>query len=490
LSGHSKNRVFNPHHSKYYAQSAWPTVHGDSSNSDYVPMETSSTLEKRWHVLKGAALWTAPSTAPDGTIYIASGRGPGFSNFHAIFPDGEIRWQSAPQNDLDDLDSLALISCPVIDIEGDVYIGDSNQFWAFHPDGKVKWVINKTAHGVAGPFITAIIVKGYVGGISSDGKVMLLNRENGDLAVPVLDLPGGPSPEGPADIPGLWEGGLVDPAVKKIVLDILMGFRCEVSNTPAVHPKTQRIYIMASGKTTDEGAFYGIDLDENGLKIAFITPVPPGSGTSPVISYDGTRVFATGGNGEMIAVDAENGKILWNVNINGVQASPSSSPNGILYAHGKDNLIAMNESDGSIKWARSFESLAAEHLPGVDPIEGILPDGRPVAFLDSVTTITKNFIYNSALIGYELHLAGRKLTHPLKTFMLVLDPETGDLIETYPIPDTSEGGISIGMNGDLYMDILALQASLGYYVYNRLLPAELHAPKPVGGLVAFTPEGK
>ena len=110
-----------------------------------------------------------------------------------------------------------------------------------------------------------------------------------------------------------------------------------------------------------------------------------------------------------------------------------------------------------------------------------------MAFLDSVTTITNNYIYNSVLLGYDIHLAGRKVTHPLKTLMIILNPDTGELIETYPIPDTSEGGISIGKNGDLYMDILALQASLGYYLYNKFLPSALHTPKPVGGLVAFTP---
>jgi hypothetical protein len=112
-----------------------------------------------------------------------------------------------------------------------------------------------------------------------------------------------------------------------------------------------------------------------------------------------------------------------------------------------------------------------------------------VAFLDSVTTITNSYIYNSVLLGYDIQLAGRKLTHPLKTLMIILNPETGELIETYPLPDTSEGGLSIGMDGDFYLDILALQASLGYYVYNKLLPKELHTPKPVGGLVAFTAGG-
>ena len=57
-----------------------------------------------------------------------------------------------------------------------------------------------------------------------------------------------------------------------------------------------------------------------------------------------------------------------------------------------------------------------------------------------------------------------------------------------PIPDTSEGGISVGPNGELYLDILAAQASIAYHGgYRWMLPAAARIGEPSAGLVAFRP---
>ena len=223
-----------------YMQSSWSTVHGDSSNSDHVPLAMTSNVRQRWHVLKGAGIWTLPVVAVDGTVYVATGEGPGHSHLHAISPEGEILWQSAPQQSLADLDSLAVFSAPVLDADGDIYIGDGNQFWAFHPDGKVKWVVDLPGLDIKGGFVTGMFVDDYVGGVSIDGKVMLLHRSSGELAMPVLDLPGADGPLGPPIPDPLWKN-LVDPAIRDQVWEILRGHRYEITNTPAVHPRTGRI---------------------------------------------------------------------------------------------------------------------------------------------------------------------------------------------------------------------------------------------------------
>jgi hypothetical protein len=75
-----------------YAQTTWATVHADSSNSDWVPLVTSPQVEQQWHVLEGAAIWTAPSVAPDGTLYSTTGRGSDTAHLHAISASGEILW--------------------------------------------------------------------------------------------------------------------------------------------------------------------------------------------------------------------------------------------------------------------------------------------------------------------------------------------------------------------------------------------------------------
>jgi outer membrane protein assembly factor BamB len=474
----------NPRQAPGYMQSSWSTVHGDSSNSDHVPLAMTSNVRQRWHVLKGAGIWTLPVVAVDGTVYVATGEGPGHSHLHAISPEGEILWQSAPQQSLADLDSLAVFSAPVLDADGDIYIGDGNQFWAFHPDGKVKWVMDLPGLGIQGGFVTGMFVDDYVGGVSIDGKVMLLHRSSGELAMPVLDLPGADGPLGPPIPDPLWKN-LVDPAIRDQVWEILRGHRYEIVNTPAVHPRTGRIYVIGAGADESEGHFYGIDVVDDRLKLAFVTKVPAGSGTSPGISPGGERLYAMA-KGHLFAIDAESGEELWSKDVNGQDASPSVGPDDTVYILGGQRLVAVQGASGEIKWGRDYNDFVAQQLPELWTRFGLLEQGEPVGFIDSVASVTPDLMWTTVLGGYSMNLFGRKFTHAAKTWLIAIKPQDGSLIASYPLPDTSEGGITIGPMGELYLDMLAAIASTSHYAgYQWILPSEVQMPEPVGGLVAF-----
>ncbi len=479
---------FRMHQGESYAQTTWATVHADSSNSDWVPLVTSPELEQQWRVLEGAAIWTAPSVSADGTLYSTTGRGRDTAHLHAISPEGEILWESAPQQSLDDLDSGAVTSAPLLDDGGDIYVGDSNQFWAFRTDGRVKWVTDVSELGVEGPFVSAMLVGGFVGGISVNGQVLLLDRATGALAVPVLDLPGGESPEGPGVPDWVWAGGLMDPATKPRVLEVLLGHRYEVSNTPAVHPETGRIYIMAAGRSLEEGLFYGIDLVEGELRITFEIRVAPGSGTSPAISPDGKRIYAFGGGGEVMGFDAESGEVIFDKALGGTPASPSVGPDGAVYVLARSRLVKIDGRSGDVIWSRNYDDFAAEKLPAVSWLWPFVTTGKPGAYIDSVVTITPKLVWTSLLLGYELRIFGRELVHAKRTFLVALDPESGDIVAHHPIPDTSEGGISVGRHGEIYLDILAVQSTLASGApYRWLLPNALDVEPSTAGLVAFAP---
>ncbi|MCZ6830873.1 MAG: PQQ-binding-like beta-propeller repeat protein, partial [Gammaproteobacteria bacterium] len=484
--------VFNPRHAPGYQQGTWSTVHGDSTNGDYVPLVVSDQLRPSWHLLEGAVLFTAAPVVADGTIYIASGRGPGYSHLHAISPQGEILWESAPQKSLDDLDSAAVISAPVVDDQGDVYISDMNQFWAFYPGGAVKWVARLDSHGIDRPFVTAMIAgdKGqYVGGISADGKVALFDRASGELAMPVLELPGKANPANDPTPAGLWEGGLMDTRIRDFAWDILNGDQYEVTNSPAVHPSTGRVFITAGGTTDQEGVVYGIDVLDRQLTIAFATAVPPESGTSPAISADGSKVYAMAQGGQLFAIDAGSGELLWQADTKAQDASPSVGPDNSLYILGGDHLVAVNGDNGEIKWRVEYSDFAATKLPRVWTRFGLIGNnGMPRSYIDSVVTVTPKKIWTSLLLGYDINLFGTKFNRTIETHMVALDPEDGSILADYPIPDTSEGGISMGRHGEVYMDILACGGSIHHYSsVGWLLPEALQVPKPKGGLVAFEP---
>jgi len=469
-----------------YAHTTWATLHADSANTDYAPFATATRVVSKWRALEGAGIVVAPVVGSDGRLFVTTGRGADFASLHALSPEGEIVWET------DEVDSGAVLSAPVLDEAGDVYVGDLDQFHAYHADGRRKWSVALASHGARGPFVTGVIVGSTVGGITVHGEVLLFERETGALAAPVLRLPGGASPEGP--VPGfLWQNGLVDPAIRKLVLEVLLGYRYEVANTPAVHPETGRIYLMAAGTSIEEGAFYGIDLVENAsgareLRIAFATPTAPATGTSPAISPDGARVYAFGGKGEIFAIDSETGEVVFERAVGGMQASPSVAPDGSVYVMAERFLRKLDGANGDELWSASYDELARDELPKVSRFWPLVVSGEPVARLDSVITLTPNAVWAVVLCGYEIRVFGRDLVQSTQSFLVAIDPASGALLQHVPLPDTSEGVVSVGREGELYVDLLAIQASVASEApYLFLLPRALRVPEPRGGVVAFAP---
>ena len=469
-----------------YQQTTWAAIHGSSGNSDYVPLAMNSIIQQRWHVLQGAGLWSPPAVSQDGTVFVTSGRGMGWSHLHAVSPDGKILWESPLQQDADDLDAGAVISTPVLDEAGDIYVGDANQFWAWHPEGRLKWVAELRPHGIKAPLISAIIVGDTVGGVSADGILVLFYRENGRL-VDVLTLPGNASPPGPAMPRGLWQQ-LLHKDIRQAAWDILRGHRYEVTNAPAVHPRSGRIFIIGAGMTETKGHLYGIDVQEGKASIAFTTEIPAGSGTSPALSPDGRRLYAMA-QGALFAVHTGNGSLLWKQPVNGQDASPSVGTDDTVYVLGSEQLTAVWGSSGALRWRRRYDNFAQAQLPTIGrKLFGLLPNGIPVATINSVISVTPSLLWTSLVTGYRVQLGKTSLIHPQQSYLVALSPEDGSMLAHYPIPDTSEGGISIGPQGEIYMDQLAAIASIAAHnPYRWLLPASLRIPPPKGGLLAFGP---
>ena len=475
-----------PDHAPGYQQTTWAAVHGNSGNTDYVPLAMSSTLQQRWHILRGAGLWSPAAVARDGTVFITSGRGPGWSHLHAVAPGGNILWESPPEQGPGDLDAGAVISTPVLDESGHVYVGDLDQFWAWHPDGRLKWKADLRAQGVRAPLVSAIIAGTAVGGVSADGILILFSRQDGRL-LDTLALPGEAVPDAPAAPRGLWRG-LMHESIRQMAWDILRGHRYEVANAPAVHPRSGRIFVIGAGMNAAQGHLYGIDVREEKAGIAFTAKVPPGSGTSPALSPDGQRLYAMA-EGALFAVDTESGRLLWKSDLNGQDASPSVGTDDTVYVLGGEQLAAVWGGSGALRWRAQYSDFARAQLPIIGRRRfGLLPDGVPVAAIDSVVSVTPGLLWTSLVTGYRVQLGSRSLLHPQQTYLVALSPADGRVLAHYPIPDTSEGGISIGPQGELYMDQLAATASIAANgLYRWLLPASLRTLPPTGGLLAFHP---
>ena len=245
---------------------------------------------------------------------------------------------------------------------------------------------------------------------------------------------------------------------------------------------------MAAGRSLDEGLFYGIDATDGELRIAFETTTAPATGTSPAISPDGSLVYAFGGAGEIFAIDASSGEPVFERDVNGMQASPSVAADGSVYVLAEDFLRKLDGATGAEVWSRNYDAFAADEMPEVSSWWPFVVSGKPVSRIDSVVTVSPNAIWVALLCGYELRVMGRDVVQATNTWLVGIDPDSGALLEAFPLPDTSEGSISVGKHGEIYLDLLAIQASIAAHApYRFFLPKALRRPPPVGGVVAFAP---
>ncbi len=468
-----------------YADSSWPTLHGDSRNSDYAPMLVAPRMRLAWESLDGAAIWVGPTIGPEGNLYVSTGQGQGHSNLRALDSQGNLLWEAGPQETLADLDHGAVINAPVIDVDGHVYQADSNQLWSFNATGDVRWVANLPAHGAEGLFVTPIFTQeGHIAGITTDGKLLAFDRATGRRVWRVFELPGRPGPPALAPPPGFNLGGMLAESFRQPMWNIVMGREVVVGNTPAVHPVTGRIFITGGGASAEEGALYGIDTSEAGPSLAFTTPMGAGSGTSPAISPDGSLVYAADGDGRLLAVEAGTGDVVWRAD--GVQsaASPSVGPDGTVYSFSGPDIVALDGASGKLRWSRSYDALAEKELPA----PGF---GRLRGNIDSVLTLTDGpdgtILWACINLGIELPGA-ESFALPQQVALVAIDAADGSVLSTIPIRDTSSAVIVPGPGGRLYVSLAGVTSSSIYYGLREQLPDALRPTEPPkAGLVALEP---
>jgi len=127
----------------------------------------------KWKLLLGTgnqSEWfhSSPAIAQDGTVYVGTR---GRSAFFAIDPAGFVRWQFSTSWG-------AFDSSPAIALDGTIYVGNNNgTFYAFNPDGSVKWQYYATGDVVESPAVGAdgtvyvTTYGGYVFAFSPEGEL-------------------------------------------------------------------------------------------------------------------------------------------------------------------------------------------------------------------------------------------------------------------------------------------------------------------------------
>ncbi|MDR6788601.1 outer membrane protein assembly factor BamB [Sphingomonas sp. BE138] len=83
------------------------------------------------------------------------------------------------------------------------------------------------------------------------------------------------------------------------------------------------------------------------------------------VSYDDAKLYATDGLGDVVAVSAADGKILWRAKPGGPLRGAPTVANGQVYVLSQDNQIfALDQADGKVVWTQSA-SLETQGVFGV-----------------------------------------------------------------------------------------------------------------------------
>ena len=498
----------------HYSPGGWSTLHKGPDNRKLVASAPLDGPYRSWTALAGASVLTAPTLSPDGrTLYVTTGKAAGHSNLHAYDLDGALRWRSEPWRSADrGLDPCAILSSPIVDREGDVYIGDCNQLFAYHPSGALKWVVplpprqegdwEASTTLPINALTTAVFTRtGHVLGITNFGDVFVVDRGTGRQLNRPLRLPGRIPP--PTALPlsdSMFGGGLIAPEIREWAWQLLMGGRMRSANTPAVEVESGRIFVAATSTSEGKGALYGLDLVERSpasggedgypvaVVIAFATEMGPGSGSSPALSPSGESVYVSDERGLLSAIDARTGAVRWEVPTKAASAAAAVAGNGDVIALQSEGsaLIAVTR-EGKVRWQSDLAELTRAALPS-----GWLL-GDPVALGNGNPTVVGDLVLVPVAYGYATEL-GRHIPWPVRSVLVAVDGATGkgvrNLVE---LADDSTGITAVLPDGTILNSLgTAISSAVSPLagIARWLLPDGLELLTPVGGLQVSRPERK
>lgn len=305
----------------------WAAVHADSANSNYAATPGPQSLHLAWERQFGGLTTLGVSTAPSGRIFLTTAA-PG-CHLYALDPEtGKTLWCS------EKIGRLAVLSGPLLDSEGRIFVPDNDAMYAFRRDGALLW--RQPIDGV--PLSAQFTPGGRLVFITAKGSVHILDRGTGRPVMETLML----APD-----------STFDP--EKDVMACAKGeAACPSANTPAVDPASGRLFFTFWSPGAAKAGVRAMTIHE-GAKTR-LSPLwtadilEGGSGSSPVLSADGKRVYVTDNGGRLLALEAENGAIAWQYGLGyAAGGAVSVSPDGIIMPAGGGSAPVTAIRDGGSK---------------------------------------------------------------------------------------------------------------------------------------------
>lgn len=475
------------------------TMHGGINNTDNVWIAAAPMFTLDWVAEPALYVPEGPTYDKQGNLYFSPlNPAEDVSLISLDGNTGERRWSIVGEGRNAGSGAILVLNDPDSSDNDIIYHATYLHAMAITTDGEVLWKTptglsfddiatggNDNSHSFGmnyHPTTDSVI------GVTSDGHVFAMDRKTGVSRNALLKLPGAPSPVS-AERPANWVikrgDSATDEAFGKLpdgrsiftaLVDTIYGGDAQVTNYYGVDPNTGKIYIAATAPDSDDGvedgvsgfgALYLLDLkNSNGqyvFEIEAYRSFEGGTGSTPSISADSSRVIVSDSANNIIAFDAQLNE-LWRLNV-GDQLAASvaiSADNHELYAVTKNDIFKVKDytTHAEIEWRANLDAWASE-----------------VEFNALTPTITANGIVVSVGTGYVIQ--GQQLM--LAVGMGLLDRETGNLRYFAEGREESIAVSSVSPDGSIYMAHSPVRRAVG----RSLLP-KITAPL-IGGISRFKP---
>ncbi|MCB1217191.1 PQQ-binding-like beta-propeller repeat protein [bacterium] len=323
----------------------WSQFGMDLSHSRQSPYNGPAGKALHWSFDTGDDVFSSPSLAPDGTVYIGS---LDFS-LYAINPDGSLKW-SFPTGGI-------VYSSAAIADDGTIYFGsDDYSLYALNPDGSLKWKFETGFTVFSSP------------AVGRDGTIYFGSLDNHLYAL---------SPDGTqkwAFAAGDWVRS--SPA---IAADGTVYFGSYDYSFYALNPDGSLKWSFPTGKGIydspaigSDGTVYFGSFDDNFYalnpdgSLQWSYPLNDNISCSPSIAADGT-IYVGGWDTNMYALSPQ-GELKWTFPTgHWVVSSPAIGANGNIYFGSADHRVYCLSPDGSLQWqygtgnwVRSSPAIAAD----------------------------------------------------------------------------------------------------------------------------------
>ncbi|MCG8670151.1 MAG: PQQ-like beta-propeller repeat protein [Pseudomonadales bacterium] len=478
---------------------SWKTMHSDTANSDNVWIASAPMFEFDWVAETDLYIPEGPTFDRHGNLYVSPLQPP--ENISLVSLDGvtgERRWTIPGEERNSGSGAILILNDPDTQNTDMIYHSTYVRARAITTDGNILWetptglTIEPLAEGETDsshsfgmnyhPQTDSVI------GVTLDGHVFAMDRKTGVSRNALLQLPGAPTP--PSDeLPAPFILNLGDKATDEAfgklsdgrslfttIVDVIFGGSGQVTNYFGIDPNTGKIYIAATAPDDEDGvidqvsefgAIYLLDLKQDGdqyyFEIENYAAFEGGTGSTPSISPDSSRVMVSDSANNVIALDAHLNE-LWRLDVGEqLAASIAISPDSReIYAVTANNVIKIidHATYAEIAWKADLDAFKTGN-----------------EFNALTPTITANGVVVSIGAGYGTTTQQLMLS----VGMGLLDRETGKLRYFAEGREESIAVASISPDGGIYTANSPVRRAVGRGLFPNL------TPPLVGGVSRYKP---